>query len=319
VHPVPSALCSARRTLFGADILPTLRLVPCALSLSTVYEFEINAINANWDLELDKPYIDGGSANNSWDMVSRPLLCSARSTSRHTQPLTVWVCAVLCCARVRVVVQLGVMQTAVYVDGPVNDPNGGPDKYWTVELALPHRMYVEQCFAARSPPRDGDLWRINFSRVEYSVMVVNGAYEKVPGAPQDNWTWQSQAAINMHLPERWGYMQFSTAPVNSTPVAQDPAWPQRMALAGLYDGEHMFSAVNGYFTADLSQLILPDWLLDGSCGTATPNISLPMPWTFSATVESQDHPQLPIGNIEADRLTWFGDVPPPQSILRSAV
>jgi hypothetical protein len=35
-------------------------------------EFEINAINTTWDLELDKPYIDGGSANNSWDMQYVP-------------------------------------------------------------------------------------------------------------------------------------------------------------------------------------------------------------------------------------------------------
>jgi len=238
-------------------------------------EFEINAIATTWDLMLAKTYIDGGSANNSWDMQ-------------------------------------GVMQVATYVDGPINDPNAGLDKYWTVELALPHSYYVQECFKARSPPQNGDLWRINFSRVEYYVQVVNGQYQKVPNGPQDNWVWQDQEAINMHLPERWGYLQFATGAVNQTQPIIDPEWPQRSALAQIYYSEHEYMAVVGYFTADLSQLTtLPSWVLDGSCQTTTPNISVVDPWMFSATVGSTDT-ELAVGNIENDRLMWFGAVPPPR-------
>src|SRR5882724_2997257 len=32
------------------------------------FEFEINALNTSWDLFLPKPYKDGGSADNSWDI-----------------------------------------------------------------------------------------------------------------------------------------------------------------------------------------------------------------------------------------------------------
>lgn len=27
--------------------------------------------------------------------------------------------------------------------------------------------------------------------------------------PEYNWVWSNQGAINMHLPERWGYLEFS--------------------------------------------------------------------------------------------------------------
>src|SRR5258708_8926048 len=32
------------------------------------FEFEINALNTSWDLFLNKPYRDGGKADNSWDI-----------------------------------------------------------------------------------------------------------------------------------------------------------------------------------------------------------------------------------------------------------
>ena len=40
--------------------------------------------------------------------------------------------------------------------------------------------------SSASPPRVWGLWRINFSRVEWHVQVVDGKYQKSPG-PEDNW------------------------------------------------------------------------------------------------------------------------------------
>jgi len=236
-------------------------------------ELEINAINTVWDLMLNRPYLDGGSANNSWDM-------------------------------------LGFMQSAVYVDGPINNPNAGPDRYWTVELALPFKFYVQECFVARAPPRAFDLWRINFSRVEWRVHVVNGHFEKLPPFEPDNWVWQSQAAINMHLPERWGYLQFSTDSVNTTKPYIDPQFDQRRALAEVYYAEHKFMAVNGYYTSDVTLLQLPSWVLDGSCNTMLPNVTLPDNWHFAATVQLQPSAAATAGHIRDDRLTWFDPFKP---------
>jgi hypothetical protein len=62
------------------------------------YEFEINALNTSWDLFLDKPYNQGGKADNSWEIDG--------------------------------------LKTAVVVQGSLNNP-GDTDQGWTVEIAWP--------------------------------------------------------------------------------------------------------------------------------------------------------------------------------------
>jgi hypothetical protein len=57
-------------------------------------------------------------------------------------------------------------------------------------------------------PEVGETWRINFSRVEWDLEVVDGGYRKIEGRPEYNWTWTPQWEINMHVPERWGLLRF---------------------------------------------------------------------------------------------------------------
>ena len=130
-------------------------------------EFEMNALNATWDLQLSRAYDDGGGENSSrvfgpagWDYLP-PI---GGPTTLHT---------------------------AAYAQGVVNDPNMGTS-FWSVEVALPLAKLAENT-PASVPPRAGDFWRINFSRVEWAVEVVNGKYWKtpacqscpVPGAPNE--------------------------------------------------------------------------------------------------------------------------------------
>ena len=43
----------------------------------------------------------------------------------------------------------------------------------------------------------------------YSI-VEDDIYVKDPAFPhEDNWVWSPQGEIAMHLPERWGFLQFS--------------------------------------------------------------------------------------------------------------
>ncbi len=124
---------------------------------SGYFEFEINALNTGWDLYLNKPYREGGKADNSWEIPG--------------------------------------LKTAVAIAGTLNDPSD-KDQGWTVEMAFPW-----SAFASRLPvtkPAMGDEWRINFSRVEW----------KAGQAKEDNWVWSPQGLINMHVPERWGYLRF---------------------------------------------------------------------------------------------------------------
>lgn len=96
-------------------------------------------------------------------------------------------------------------KSAIAIDGTLNDPRDR-DKGWSVELALPWSAFVER--SGKGRPNAGDAWRINFSRVEWHVRVVDGKYEKLPGLKEDNWVWSPQGIVNMHVPEKWGVVSF---------------------------------------------------------------------------------------------------------------
>ncbi|WP_263356058.1 carbohydrate-binding family 9-like protein [Acidicapsa ligni] len=91
------------------------------------------------------------------------------------------------------------LKTAVAVNGTLNK-SSDKDHGWTVEIAIPW-----SAFASRLPvtkPQVGDEWRANFSRVEWKA-----------GQPkEDNWVWSPQGVVNMHIPDRWGYLHFREKP-----------------------------------------------------------------------------------------------------------
>ena len=95
--------------------------------------------------------------------------------------------------------------SAVSVNGTINDSRDH-DRGWSVELAFPWSAFTERSGARR--PEPGAEWRVNFSRVEWHVRSVNGRYEKLPGLKEDNWVWSPQGVVNMHIPERWGFVKF---------------------------------------------------------------------------------------------------------------
>jgi hypothetical protein len=130
------------------------------------FEFEINAKNVCWDLYLLKPYRQGGAADNSWEVPG--------------------------------------LKTAVHLKGTLNNPSDR-DEGWTLEIAFPWSAFNRGPRPAR-PPRPGETWRINFSRVEWPLKVEKGTYVK--SGPEDNWVWSPQGVINMHVPEKWGYVTF---------------------------------------------------------------------------------------------------------------
>lgn len=160
-------------------------------------ELELNALNTTWDLLLTKPYKDDGHAVNAWEITG--------------------------------------LKTAVRVTGTVNDPRD-TDTGWAIEIKWPWVGLKELLTKATpTPPRDGDRWRINFSRVEWDVDVVGGKYQKVPDRKEHNWVWSPQGAIDMHRPERWGYLQFTTAePGTEVAFAADPDWATRDLLHRVY-------------------------------------------------------------------------------------
>ncbi len=179
-------------------------------------ELELNAKNTTWDLLLTKPYRDGGRAINAWEILG--------------------------------------LKTAVHLDGTLNDPRD-KDRGWTVEIAWPW-LGLKELTAMSMPPRDGDQWRINFSRVEWDLEIVDGKYRKVKGKPEHNWVWSPQGVIDMHRPERWGYLQFSTAKPGSAAYRPDPDRQVRDALHRIYYAQRALRAKTGSFAESLDALKL---------------------------------------------------------------
>jgi hypothetical protein len=181
------------------------------------YEFEINALNTGWDLLLPRPYKDGGRPVHSWEIPG--------------------------------------LKSAVHVEGTLNDPRDR-DEGWTVELAFPWKVLTELA-APRERPKNGDQWRINFSRVEWRHEIIDGKYRRVPNTKEDNWVWSPQGVVDMHRPETWGYVQFSTAPVGAADFRPDPAWEARSVLHAVYYAQRAYRDKNRTWARTLAQLELP--------------------------------------------------------------
>lgn len=143
------------------------------------YEFEVNAFNTVWDLLLTKPYRDNGHALNGWDIKG--------------------------------------LKSAVHINGTINDTSD-EDEGWSIEVAIPWKALREATKAA-SPPKNDDVWRVNFSRVQWETDIKGRSYikKKVEGSdknlPEHNWVWSPQRAIAMHEPEFWGMVVFIDKPV----------------------------------------------------------------------------------------------------------
>ena len=141
------------------------------------YEIEVNALGTIFDLYLPQPYRAAGKANHNWTAEG--------------------------------------MRVAIHLDGTLNDSRD-TDKGWQVEMAIPWTTFApvvqpdgEQTFQRASrPPCIGDSWRINFSRVQWMLEKRDGSYAKVAGTPEYNWTWTPQWAIDMHIPQWWGFVTF---------------------------------------------------------------------------------------------------------------
>ncbi len=186
-------------------------------------EFEMNALNTVWDLLLIKPYRDTkNAAVNNWDYKG--------------------------------------LKTAVSIYGTLNNPND-KDSCWTIEIAFPWQSFKEIA-EVNTPPKDKDQWRLNFSRVEWKTEVKDGKYQKQinPATgkpyPEDNWVWSPQGVVNMHYPEMWGYVQFSTNIVGNKKedfaVNEDEA--AKWYLRQIYYNERNYFEKNGKYSDDLEAL-----------------------------------------------------------------
>ena len=145
---------------------------------------------------------------------------------------------------------------------PFRDPNPSDrDTGWEIELAIPWKVLAE-CANRAAPPSEGDVWRINFSRVEWKTIIEGGRYVKATdpetGKPyaERNWTWSPQGIVNMHYPEMWGYVLFTNVvrAMGGGPFEPGPDEEAWDALRELYYAEKTWFLRYGEYTADFGAL-----------------------------------------------------------------
>jgi hypothetical protein len=124
-----------------------------------------------------------------------------------------------------------------------------------LEIAWPWKG-LKELTSMPMPPRDGQHWRINFSRVEWDLDIVDGKYEKFKKRPEHNWVWSPQGVIDMHRPERWGYLQFSTAKPGSAQFKPDPERHVRDQLHRVYYAQRDHKTKSGKYADSLEALKL---------------------------------------------------------------
>ena len=202
-------------------------------------ELEMNAIDTIWNLMLDKPYIDGGQEHSG--RIAGP-------GDDHYYEVS------------------GQKTAARLIEGSLNQA-GYQRTVWAVEIALSHRDTMKHQHHALIP-KEGHLWRINFSRVEKKGTL--------------NWTWQKQRVwdpklrkhcgkVDMHMPDSWGFIRFGPnmvmAKESDTLIGQvpqvdilngkgvDPLWPQRIAVMNVYYAQRRFNDEHGVFAETIQDLI----------------------------------------------------------------
>lgn len=220
------------------------------------YEIEINALNTEWDLFLKKPYKDGGKALDSWEIPG--------------------------------------LKTAVRIQGTLNDPRD-IDKGWSVEIAIPWKVMAEHAHRS-TPPKEGDQWRVNFSRVEWLYEISEGKYRKVPDKKEDNWVWSPQGIIDMHRPEKWGYVQFTSSAAGKVRFKADPSASVRDVLHEIYHAQREFHEKQKQWAASLKILGLSDFAKQKLISPPAIEIT---PEGFKATAEIK----LPVGTTQRWHIT----------------
>ena len=141
------------------------------------YEFEMNALNTFWDLILTKPYRDGVSTINSWEIPG--------------------------------------IKTAVKIYGTLNNSRD-VDSAWTIEIAFPWKV-LKECapkIPTNGTQWRINFSRVEWQADVVDGKYVKRTDANGKKLPENNWVWSPQGVIAMHKPETWGYVQFSSKTEN---------------------------------------------------------------------------------------------------------
>lgn len=192
------------------------------------YEIEVNAINTIWDLFVSKPYRETNVVLNDWTATG--------------------------------------MKTAIAIDGTLNNPKD-TDKGWSVEMAIPWSVFKKSYFE-KNVPKD-NFWRVNFSRVNWDHQIIDGTYGRKKNAkgdylPEYNWVWSPQGVINMHEPEKWGYVYFSSKEAGARDTFDIPKDEKiKWVMYEMYRAQKTHFETNNSWLTSLEKLVPSPITVDG--------------------------------------------------------
>lgn len=192
------------------------------------YEFEFNALNTVWDMFLTSPYRGGNKTINDFDING--------------------------------------LKSAIHVDGTLNNYND-EDKGWTIEIAIPWSTFRTSYFQDIVPV--DQFWRVNFSRVNWDFEIVNNAYfrkkdESGKYLHEYNWVWSPTGVINMHEPEKWAYVFFSSKEASDNIQFEIPADEKiKWELYKLYRSQLQYFEKHEKWASNLSLLDPEKIIIDG--------------------------------------------------------
>lgn len=183
------------------------------------YEFEMNALNTVWDLFIVKPYRVKAPIVDAWNIQG--------------------------------------LKSAVFVRGTLNNP-ADIDQGWNVEVAIPWEVLKEANTHGEIP--ENEFWRINFSRVNWDFELINGDYHRKKDEngnflPEYNWVWSPQYVINMHEPERWGYVYFSSKEVGKDSFSIPKEERVKWMLYQLYRKQRAYFGTHGTWAKNMQNLM----------------------------------------------------------------
>ncbi|KQC29796.1 carbohydrate-binding family 9-like protein [Flagellimonas eckloniae] len=224
------------------------------------YELEVNALNTVWDLFVTKPYRNENVVLNDWNISG--------------------------------------LKSAVKVNGTLNNPND-TDTGWVLEMAIPWAVYKKGYFK-KNIPLD-KFWRVNFSRVNWDFQISDGNYERKQDAHgkllhEYNWVWSPMGVINMHEPEKWGYVYFSSNEVGqqdsfSIPQDEKIKWElykmYRVQNAHFKEHEAYFTSIDSLMATEIQVegKVLEPILENHSTGW---NLSIKSPFTDKILIVKED-------------------------------
>ena len=99
------------------------------------------------------------------------------------------------------------LQSGVQVNGTLNAP-WVVDRGWSAMIAFDYESMKANAPGAHFPPQDGAVWRVNLSRLVRDRERTWGL----------DWTWSCPGIYSMHVPEMYGFVQFSNKDVGTADI-----------------------------------------------------------------------------------------------------